>query len=226
MNRSLVTTDILDDKIDFEFSNNFTGLFALIESFDKTNRKAKVQPLAKVETNKGFIKLPVINIPVLTLYGNGIEIIPDYQKGEIVYCAPNLLPTYNQSKGQFEVDYTRKNKLENLIVVKGIKKQPSVLNPSFNKDGFVITDNQSMYAQFSSDLIELKVGLTPTPQKSLLGEDTVQILKDLVDIILSLTVMTPVGPSSPISAIASNANQLNALKAQLDSLLSQGVKHN
>lgn len=225
MNRSIVTTDILDEKIDFEFANNFTGFIAEIDSYDKTNRKAKVQPLGKIETNQGFMKLPVINIPVLTLYGNDIEIIPDYKKGELVYCAPNLLPTYNQSKGLFEIDYSRKNKLENLIVVNGIKKQPSILNPTMEKEGLVITDNQSMQAQFSSSKIELKVGLAST-QWVLLGEDTVRKLKDLIDAILNITVMTPVGPSSPVSGMPSNQTALNNIKNSLDGLLSGGVKSN
>lgn len=64
------------------------------------------------------------------------------------------------------------------------------------------------------------------PQKSLLGEDTIQALKNLIDAILDITVMTPVGSSSPVSAMPSNVMRLNQIKTQLDSLLTSNFKHN
>lgn len=237
MNRSIVTTDILDEKLDLEFASNFTGFIGLVDSYSKSKRTAKVQPLGKIKTTKGFVNLPVVNLPVATHCAGGIEIIPDYQKGDLVYCAPNLVPTYNQLKGQYEIDYSRKNKLENLIVAYGLKKQPSVVNPLVQKDGLVITNNSDMYAQFASDKIEFKIGVKPV-EKSVLGEtlkDKIDTLctkmESLVDAINALTVTCP--PLGGVSTTPINSgtfstikSDIGSLKSELSEILSDNFKNN
>jgi hypothetical protein len=78
--KSLITTDILDEKFDKELSTIFTGVIAEIDSYNKTRRTAKVIPLIKVETIKGFERLSPVTLPICMNYGNGIEIIPDFKK--------------------------------------------------------------------------------------------------------------------------------------------------
>ncbi|MCX7999870.1 MAG: hypothetical protein N3A69_13115 [Leptospiraceae bacterium] len=82
-----------------------------------------------------------------------------------------------------------------------------------------------MYAQFLNSKIESKTGMGE-PQKSLLGEDAIRILRDLIDATLDITVMTPVGHSGPVSAMPSNIMLLNQLKTKLDNLLTSNFKHN
>lgn len=74
--------------------------------------------------------------------------------------------------------------------------------------------------------IELKSGKIGTPQKAILGEDLIDYLSRLIDAILQITVMSPVGPTGTVSAIASNLQSLESLRAELQSLLSKGVKNN
>jgi hypothetical protein len=222
----MITPEILKEFIDRFGERIFQACIAEIDSYDKTLATAKVIPLLKVQRESDIVKFPVLSgVPVLDYQAGGVRMIPDLRKGDLVWLAFSSFELSNAIKGQFEFT-SDKFAFENCIIIGGLSKQPSVLNPLFNKDGLVITDNQTTYVQIANNKIELSAGSTPSPQKSLLGEDTVQLLKDLIDAINNITVMTPVGPSSPVSAVASNATQLNAIKAQLDSLLSNGVKHN
>jgi hypothetical protein len=59
-------------------------------------------------------------------------------------------------------------------------------------------------------------------QKAVLGEDTIQFLKDFIDAVLALTVPTALGPSGT----AINAPDFNSLKTAADSLASASFKHN
>jgi hypothetical protein len=223
-NKAIVTSDILDEKFHHELSRVNTGILAKIDTYYKSKRKAKVQPLVKIKTKSGYKNYPVVILPVMTDFG-GMEIIPDYKAGDIVYLGGNVFQTFNMIRGQLEVELTSKHKLENMVIIGGFKKQPSSLSTNFVKDGLIITDNNFMFAQFSSNKIEFSVGSTDT-QKSLLGEDTIELISDLIDAILDAKVMTPVGPSSPISALQTNLTKFNLLKSKLISLLSTGVKHN
>lgn len=75
----------------------------------------------------------------------------------------------------------------------------------------------------SSGEIEIKAG-TVAPEKSLLGETTIQFISDFLDqiVALSVTCSTPGNPSSP----PINSAMFTALKAQIQTLLSQKVKNN
>jgi len=223
MKRSLVTTDILEEKLYMEIGGIYSGCLAEINSYNKSKRTAKVKPLAKIQTPKGWKDLPVVTLPVNTMCAGGLEVIPSYSKGDIVYLAPAMYPTSNQIKGQLETDTTRRHKLENMVVAFGVKKQPSSL--TVDKDGFVITDNALMYAQFSASLIEFKIGNSST-QKALLGEDTRDLIEDILDAILAIKVMTPTGPSSPVSGMPDNVTKIEVIRGKLDSLLSGKFKHN
>jgi hypothetical protein len=124
-----------------------------------------------------------------------------------------------------------------MIIIGGVTKQPSILNPLMDKEGLVITDNQSMYAQFSSNKIEFKIGNDST-QKAILGEDLVDTLDDLcsklddlIQAIQSLTVTctAPGSPSSPpinVSQFISVASDISQIKSNLDDLLSSKIKYN
>jgi len=74
-----------------------------------------------------------------------------------------------------------------------------------------------------SNEIEIKAGTIPT-EKSLLGETTIQMISDILDGIIALTVTcsAPTVASSPPINLAT----FTVLKAQLQTLLSAKVKNN
>jgi hypothetical protein len=86
----------------------------------------------------------------------------------------------------------------------------------------MIIENDSSKITVDTNSIELKTGFQST-QKMLLGEDTVSLLKDLMDAINNITVMTPVGVSGKVSDMTSN---FNTIKSKLDDLLSNKNKNN
>lgn len=142
MIRSIVTTDVLDEKLDKEFGSIFTGLLAKIESFDKKKLTAKVQPLAKIETAKGFKNLPVVTLPVKTSLGDNYHLVPNYKKGDIVILLGGLYSTVNSSKGNFEQDLSRKHSLENMVIIGGLYSTKS-FESDVIEDGLVICHEKS-----------------------------------------------------------------------------------
>ena len=221
---ALVTTETLEEKIEFEKSNLFTGMYARIESYYKSKGTAKVQPLAKIKTDDGYKELPVVTLPVNTYFGDGYRIIPPLKKGDVVYLGAGLYPTVNTIKGKAETNDSRKHTIENMVILGAV--DPALLNPLCDEDGLVICNNESATRiVVKKSLIEFKVG-TKSTQKALLGEDTRKLVENILDVILKLIVMTPAGPSSPISTMPKNVLEIEKIRAKLDSLLSPGIKNN
>jgi hypothetical protein len=218
--------ELINEKFEYEFSNLWCGLLGEIESYSKSTSTAEVHPLVKIKTQDGFIRLPIIKCPVNLQLANGIALIHDLKKGDIVDLKGNIYPIDNQIKGQVESASSMKFLLSNCTVIGAHLTKPTVINPSVLKDGLVIADiSGSMYAQFSSSQIEFKIGNSET-QKTLLGEDSRDLIEEILDMILELIVMTPTGPSSPVSAMPANVTKIETIRAKLDGLLSSKVKHN
>lgn len=224
--------ELMNEKVDFELSAIWIGLLGEVVSFSKSKSEVDVQPLIKLKKKKSYTRLPVIKCPVGLSLGNGFFLIPDYKKGDIVELKGNIYPIDNQLKGQVEVAENFKFKLSNCTIIKSHVKRPKLISPNLIKDGVVIAHEDGDYFQLKKDEINFKTkdftiesGIQST-QKAILGEDTVSLLKDLIDTILDITVMTPVGPSSPISTIATNQTKLNQIKTELENLYSSGVKFN
>lgn len=221
----MITPEVFKEKLDQFGEGIFQGCLAIIDSYNKSKGTAKVIPLLKAKRESDTLKYPVLsNVPIIDYSAGNIRVVHDYKKGDLVWLLFSTFEISNAIKGQHEL-INDKFAFENCVILGGLSKQPSVLNSLMQKDGLVITDNESMSAQFASSKIELKAG-SDSAQKMLLGEDTVDLLKDLVDAILEITVMTPVGPSSPVTAITTNATKLNLIKIKLQNLLSSGVKNN
>lgn len=218
--------ELINEKFKHELSQVWIGFLGEVISYNKAQAKAEVQPLIEVQTKEGAKRLPVIQCPVVCYFGNDMAVFPDFKRGDIVELKGNIYPIDLQIKGQVQKENELRFALGNCSIIGGHIKRPTIINSQVTKEGIVICETSgNMYAQFSSSKIEFKTGMSE-PQKSLLGEDTIQALKDLIDAILDITVMTPVGPSSPVSAMPSNVTRLNQIKTQLDSLLTNNFKHN
>jgi hypothetical protein len=154
----MITPEILKEFMDRFGERIFQACIAEIDSYDKTSGTAKVIPLLKIQRESDVVKFPVLSkVPVLNFQAGNIRLIHDYKKGDLVWLAFSSFELSNALKGQFEFT-NDKFAFENCIIIGGLSRQPSALNPLVQKDGLVITDNSSMVCQFSESKIELKLG--------------------------------------------------------------------
>ncbi|WP_036068716.1 Gp138 family membrane-puncturing spike protein [Leptospira noguchii] len=228
----MITPEVLQEKINQEFCKIWTGLYGKIESYDKSSLTAKVKPLLKVPTENGFEELPIlVNLPVNVFYSGGMMIVPDYQRGDIVYLAPSPHPIQNSIRGM--IDKTQESSeelesprfgLENCSVAFGIPTRPFQLSQAVQKDGLVICNSTgNCYINITESDIELKSGTVPV-EKSVLGESLKGILEEILDAITSLTVPCT-APGSP-SGVPTNSAVFTSIKIRLSSILSSNMRNN
>lgn len=223
----MITPQLLQEKLDHYTAQLMQGAVAKIDLFNKSKLTAKVQPLLKLEKPDGsFENLPVlVDVPVNCFYSGNTLIIPDYKRGDLVWLGFSTYPINVSIGGKHQAISENRFGLENAVVLGGYTGKPFTLPFNINMDGLTIAHENGAYINVQDGRIEIH-GDSASTQWVLLGEDTVQKLKDLIDAILNITVMTPVGPSSPVSGIPSNQTALNNIKNSLDDLLSGGVKSN
>lgn len=170
------------------------SFLAKVTSFTASTKKGKVQPLVLMQDGKKTDALDAKAISGITP-----------KVGDIV-----LVVAIRNNLDDKEISIYYDASWSNCRIV-GI---------ALSNDGkYYFTGN---YKTQADEIIEFKIGSSPSSQKMLLGEDTVKLLKDLLDAILAATVMTPVGASS---TVLNNAT-FESIKSRIDSLLSKGVKNN
>ncbi|EMO26195.1 hypothetical protein LEP1GSC170_1494 [Leptospira interrogans serovar Bataviae str. HAI135] len=228
----MISPEILQEKFNLELSKVWTGLYGKIDSFDKSSLTASVKPLLKVPTENDFEELPLlVNLPVNVFYSGGLMVIPDYQRGDIVYLAPSPYPIQNSIRGMIDKTQDSLDSLEsprfgldNCSVAFGIPTHPFQLPPTVQKSGLTICDaTGTSYINIQSSGIEFKSGSTK-PEKSVLGDSLKSILSDILDAITSLTVSCS-GPGAP-SGVPLNKPVFEAIRARLSNILSQNIKIN
>jgi hypothetical protein len=222
----MITPQVLMEKLDHYTEQLYQGAIAKIDMFNKSKLTAKVQPLLKTERKGKFENLPVIvDVSVNCFFSGNTLIIPDYKRGDLVWLGFSSYPINLSIRGKHQEITPNKFGLENAVILGGYAEQPFNLPTNLSLDGLTIAHKNGTYINVQDGKVEIKGSMDST-QYVLLGEDTVQKLKDLIDAILNITVMTPVGPSSPVSGMPSNQTALNNIKNSLDELLSDGVKSN
>lgn len=225
----MITPEILNEKLDDVLSRVWTGLLGRIESYNKPKQTAKVTPLLKVYGVDSFIQLPTVDdLFVNVFYSNGVMIIPDYKKGDLVYLAPNIHSISDAAKGNATNAKGTRHGLENMMVLGGIPKRPLTLPTGINKSGLVIAhESGTMIAQFDSNAILLKAG-NVTPEKAVLGEKTKAFLLKFVnafkDNATAATTNAAVG--APCGLAPAIVTKLTELITDADNLLSDSIKHN
>lgn len=158
-------------------------------------------------------------------------IVPDYQRGDIVYLAPSPHPIQNSIRGMLgktqesseELESPRFG-LENCSVAFGIPTRPFQLPPTAQRDGLVICSSTgNCYINITESDIELKSGTVPV-EKSVLGESLKGVLEEILDAITSLTVPCT-APGSP-SGVPTNSAVFTSIKTRLSSILSSNMRNN
>lgn len=154
----MITPELLEEKLDLEFSQLYIGLLAEVESFNKSTMIAKVNPLVKLKTKDDYQRLPVVNLPVNCFYSGGFLVSPDYQRGDIVDIKGNLIPTHSNLKGQVEI--LIQGTCYNLAygsVIGGHPKRPVTISPAVQKPGLVIAhESGQSLIHLESDAIHLE----------------------------------------------------------------------
>ncbi|MBK8397423.1 MAG: hypothetical protein IPL26_19590 [Leptospiraceae bacterium] len=231
--------ELINEKIEHDLSSLWIGCLGEIVSYSKSESFAEVHPLIKVKNKEDFYRLPIVKCPIGMSVGNSLVLIPDFKKGDIVELKGNIYPVDNQLKGQVEISSGLRFLLSNCTIVSGHVKKPNSINPSVLKDGFVVANaTGQMYAQFSDDLIEFKIGISPSTEKSVLGEtlkskmdtlcDKVNAILDAIAL-LTVTCTAPASPSSPpinAASFTTIKSEITTLKSELGDILSEGFKHN
>ncbi|MCB1176513.1 MAG: hypothetical protein KDK36_02935 [Leptospiraceae bacterium] len=234
----MILTDLINEKFEYELSSIWIGLLGEVISFDKTKSEAKVNPLIKIKNEDQYVRLPIIKCPVATGAGNNMVILQDYQPGDLVELKGNIFPIDSQIKGQVEIAGPLRFQLANCTIVGSHIRKPLSISPNIQKDGLVIGNILGlMYAQFSSSLIEMKIGITPT-EKSVLGETLKTKMETVLDKInaildgisaLTVTCTAPGSASSPpinAATFTTIKSEITTLKSELGETLSDNFKHN
>lgn len=228
----MITPEILQEKINSELCKVWTGLYGKIDSFDKSSLTASVKPLLKVPTENDFEELPLlVRLPVNVFYSGGLMIVPDYQRGDVVYLAPSPYSIQNSIRGM--IDKTQEDLdslepprfgLENCSVAFGIPTQPFQLPPAVQRTGLTVCDaTGSTYINVRPSGIEFKSGQASS-EKSVLGESLKGILTEILDALTTLTV-TCTAPGTP-SLTPVNSAVFASIKARLSSILSLNIRNN
>ncbi|EMO80228.1 hypothetical protein LEP1GSC126_3347 [Leptospira kirschneri str. 200801774] len=228
----MISPEILQEKFNKELSKVWTGLYGKIDTFDKSSLTASVKPLLKVPTENDFQELPLlVSLPVNVFYSGGLMIVPDYQRGDIVYLAPSPYPVQNSIRGMVEKTQEDLDSLESprfgldaCSVAFGIPTHPFQLPSTVQKSGITICDaTGATYLNIKPSGIEFKSGQASS-EKSVLGESLKNILSDILDAITSLTV--PCSGPGATSGVPINTAVFLSLKARLSTILSQNIKNN
>lgn len=165
----MITPELLDKKLDLEFSQLYIGLLAEIDTYHKPTFTAKVHPLIKLKTKEEYQRLPVVKLPVNCFYAGGYLIAPDYKRGDIVDIKGNLVSTHSNLKGQVEIMI--QGTCYNLAfgsVIGGHPQRPITISPTIQKTGLVIAhENGQSLIHIESDAIHLetttaKIDITST----------------------------------------------------------------
>lgn len=139
----MITPEILQEYLNHWTNSIYSGgVLAQIETYSKSKRVAKVNPLYKQVKNGKDFPLPVlVDVPVMTFYAGDVEIIPDYKKGDIVQVICNVFSVVNSAKGiveSIDLASTKRYSLENAIIIGGLAKSTSSVPAGLDKDGLVI----------------------------------------------------------------------------------------
>lgn len=192
-----------------------TSIPGQIESYEAATRKAKVKLLIQaVRDNGDILEVPIIdNVPVMFPAASSFTLTYPLMTGDkgLIVFAETGIGNYLVSSGlEVEADSPAKFQLTDAIFIPGIYPFPLVL-PGTSYIDIDETGAISIFSQVGAALESL-----------VLGDTLKGLLEQILDGIVVMTIPSPLGPLGP----PANSATFTAIKAQLTTMLSQGIKIN
>lgn len=115
------------------------AMICRVESFDKAQLTATIQPLGKVRANNRDHDLPTLpDVPIATTYGGGFWVRPVFSQGDLVVCLFSAHELTGAVKGQATRLSTSTHELSYAVIVAGIPNQISPEPKWDTESGFLI----------------------------------------------------------------------------------------
>ena len=202
--------EIIKDAIDKRLLDVHISLPARIESYDRSQRKAKIKPLLKRKYKDGtVVEIPVIpNVPVIMPSSDNGNVLIDLpikvgDVGTVLFCERSL-DLWLVQGGLVEPVDTRKFNLSDAQFFPGLNPFNANLPTPSNSNDLRIKNNKLVF------------DISPDGKIKLDNEsnELISVLVELLSTLVSAKVITGIG-SQPF--IASTVSSLNSIKTKLES---------
>ncbi len=195
-----------------------TSMPGIIKAFDAAKQTASVQPAIKrVFVGLGAQPLPLCtDVPVVFPAGGDLVMTFPVRPGDecLLHFGERAIDWWFDQGGVQEASEIRFHDLSDGFAVVGISSKPRFLSPAVTDGAAEIrTRDGALVLRVAPDKISLGVNAT---QPAVMGNDLKQVLSDILDAILALSVPTGTGPSGP----PINSASFTTIKNNLDTIKS------